>query len=361
MEVEDYFPESATHLLSVSGKELVKKLGISALESVVSDVLLGVNIRNATESLTKRRVSLLNGALLEMYSSFHESGIDPLEIPDLVRERLLNVKDKDTQRVLQWIVGMTQKQVQNVLRSDESEWPSYISSLQEGISGTAQEAEQMYGEMPLQVKQSQPSWAWALSLLMAAGSQTLAIRGSEKSLYGKFFEKIVLTAVLSILGFSYTELGGVREGSFWLSEREDKRESDATAIWELGQGVRFDIGFIGTGNSEITLDKVSRFERTVEMSGVSHYMRTFIIVDRIGRGSRVPDLAAEIDGTIIQMSANDWALTLGNELESSLDGYSSPLSGMSHTEYEAAVRAGVRNAPLAQVLGYSISKSTGVI
>ena len=247
---------------------------------------------------------------------------------------------------------MTQKQVQNVLRSDESEWPSYISSLQDGISDTADEAEQMYGEMPLQVLHSQPSWEWALSMMMAAGSQTLAVRGSEKSLYGKFFEKMVLTAVLSILGFSYTEPGRIRQRSFWLSERDDKRESDATAIWGLGQGVRFDIGFIGTGNSEITLDKVSRFERTVEMSGVSHYMRTFIIVDRVGKGSRVPDLAEEIDGTIIQMSANDWALTLGDELEWSLDGYSSPLSGMSHAQYEAAVRAGVRNAPLVDVLGH---------
>ncbi len=350
MEVEDHFPESAKHLLSVNGKALTRKLGISAIENVVSDVLLGVNIRNATESLTKRRVGLLNGALLEMYVSLHKSGIDPLEIPDLVRDRLLSVQDQDTRRVLQWIVGMTQKQFQNVLRSDELEWPSYISSLQDNIADTATEAEQMYGQMPLQVNCGQPSWKWALSMMMAAGSQTLAVRGSEKSLYGKLFEKMVLTAVLSILGFSHTERGDIRESSFWLADREEKRESDATAIWKLGQGVRFDIGFIGTGNSEITLDKVSRFERTMEMSGVSHYLRTFIIVDRIGKGSRVPDLAAGIDGTIIQMSANDWALTLGNELESSLDGYLSPLRGMSHAEYEDAVRAGVRKAPLEKVL-----------
>ncbi|MCQ3814307.1 MAG: CfrBI family restriction endonuclease [Acidimicrobiia bacterium] len=354
MEIEDHFPESAKHLLSVSGRELLRQLGIAALESVVCDVLMGVNIRKATESLTKRRVGLLNGALVKMYASLYESGIEPLEIPDLVRGRLLEVKDKDTQRILQWMVGMTQKQVQNVLRSDESEWPSYISSLQDGISDTAEEAEDMYGTMPLQVLHNQPSWEWALSLMMAAGSQTLAVRGSEKSLYGKFFEKMVLAAVLSTLGFSYTKPGHIGQRSFWLSERHDKRESDATAIWRLGQGVRFDIGFIGTGNSEITLDKVSRFERTVEMSGVSHYMRTFIIVDRVGTGSRVPALAEEIDGTIIQMSANDWALTLGDELEGSLDGYLSPLSGMSHKHYEAAVQIGVRNAPLVEVLGHHV-------
>ena len=52
------------------------------------------------------------------------------------------------------------------------------------------------------------------------------------------------------------------------------------------------------------------------------------------------------------MSANDWAITLGNELESSMDGYTSPLSGMTHDQYEAAVRAGVRDAPLVEVMGH---------
>ncbi len=226
-----------------------------------------------------------------------------------------------------------------------------LRSLQSGLSDTATEAERMYGDMPLQVLHGQPSWEWALSLMMAAGSQALAIRGSEKSLYGKFFEKPVLTAALSILGFSYVEPGDSHPRSFWLSEQGERRESDATAIWKLGQGIRFDLGFIGTGNPEITLDKVSRFERVVEMSGTKYYMRTFIIVDRVGLGSRIPTLAQEIGGRIIQMSANDWALTLGDELEASLDGYKSPLSGMSHDEYAAAVRAGVRNAPLTQVMG----------
>lgn len=352
MAVEDHFPVSARDLLSVSGKDLAQNLGLTALERVVGDVLMGVNIRNATENLTKRRMGLLSGALLKMYVGLYESGVEPLEIPNLVRERLMSVKDKDTRRVLHWMVGMTEKQVQNILRSDESEWPSYMNMLKEGLVEASEEAEQMYGEMPLRVADSQPSWEWVLSLMMAASSQALAVRGSEKSLYGKFFEKPVLTAVLSILGFSHVATGRVRERSFWLSQQGERRESDAMAIWTLGQGVRFDIGFIGTGNPEITLDKVSRFERIVEMSGVRHYMRTFIIVDRVGKGSRIPQLAAEIDGSIIQMSANDWALTLGDELESSLDGYLSPLRGMSHSEYEAAVRAGVRNAPLFEVVGH---------
>ena len=45
MDVEKHFPDGAKHLLTVSGKDLAQKLGITMLESVVCDVLNGVNIR----------------------------------------------------------------------------------------------------------------------------------------------------------------------------------------------------------------------------------------------------------------------------------------------------------------------------
>ena len=35
----------------------------------------------------------------------------------------------------------------------------------------------------------------------------------------------------------------------------------ASALIKAGHGVRFDIGFIGRRNPEISLDEVSRFER----------------------------------------------------------------------------------------------------
>ena len=88
-----------------------------------------------------------------------------------------------------------------------------------------------------------------------------------------------------------------------------------------GQGVRFDIGFIGPGNPEITLDKVSRFEKVAEISGRPFELKTIIVVDRIGEGSRIVDLAELIDGQIVQMSSSLWAKDLDKILSETFGGY----------------------------------------
>ncbi len=193
-------------------------------------------------------------------------------------------------------------------------------------------------------------WPLALYFLTAIGSQVLGVRGSEKSLYGKFFEKLVLAGVLHALGFDLVEEGNVQPRSYWLSSRGNKRESDATLIYELGQGVRFDIGFIGPGNTEISLDKVSRFEREAEVGGLNFYIRTIILVDRIGRRSRITELAAAIDGVILQMSMAYWPQALGNELEQVFPDYVSPFRDLDGAILERAIRERVSTAPFDRAL-----------
>jgi len=73
-------------------------------------------------------------------------------------------------------------------------------------------------------------------LLNTVGSQTLTIRGSDKSTNGKLFEKLVLGSLLSILGFTYETTQKIGERVFWLSSQSEKRESDATLIYKIGQG-----------------------------------------------------------------------------------------------------------------------------
>ena len=157
-------------------------------------------------------------------------------------------------------------------------------------------------------------------LLNTIGAQTLAIRGSEKSAYGKLFEKLVLGALLCLLGFKYvTPPPEEFKGVFWLSSREQKRESDATLLYDKGKGVRFDIGFIGRGNPEISLDKVTRFEREISFGRSSHfYMATIILVDRIGKNSRIEQLAQVIGGNIVQMSASYWPQQVARVLHEAL-------------------------------------------
>jgi hypothetical protein len=130
---------------------------------------------------------------------------------------------------------------------------------------------------------------------------------------------------------------------FWLSSQGEKRESDATVLIEAGKGVRFDIGFIGRGNPEISLDKVSRFEREVEFGRSRWYMSTIIIVDRIGANSRITDLARAIGGTIIQMSMAYWPQLVAQQLQKDV--------GFSHE---------LAYVPLAQVGEYLKSKMQDV-
>src|SRR5690606_14779641 len=102
------------------------------------------------------------------------------------------------------------------------------------------------------------NWLFMIYLLNTIGSQTLTIRGSDKSTYGKLFEKLVLGSLLHVMGFDFQKSGELENPNrvFWLSSNDDDRESDATLLYEAGKGVRFDIGFIGRGNTEISLDKV---------------------------------------------------------------------------------------------------------
>jgi hypothetical protein len=258
--------------------------------------------------------------------------------------------------VLRWMLGLTQKQVQNVLRSDEDAWKQYVQSLKVNLDDSAKSAANFYGDFPLRGSAKNVTaldWGWGLSFLMAVGSQTLATRGSEKSLYGKFFEKMIMGSVLSVLGFELAGRDSMKAKSFMLSSTS-KRESDATAIWKIGQGVRFDIGFIGRGNPEITLDKVTRFEREEEIAGKSTHLKTFIIVDVVGPKSSIVEQARRVDGVIIQMSSSNWVKTLGSELERVLDGFHSPLNNFSSADYSKFIQSKVESAPIEKIFQLSI-------
>jgi hypothetical protein len=355
----DLFPAEAEELLQVRGLDLLETLGLEAIREVVKGVLGGVNVRSATEALTRRRLALLNAGLITAYLRGQRDS--PNFVEGLAQRAHREHKDAPSEHekvVLRWMLGLTKKQVQNVLRSEDRAWDLYVSTFAETIAEAAARASDSYGpladELQLVGRPSAVDWQWALYLTTAIGAQTLGVRGSEKSLYGKFFEKLVLGGVLHVLGFSLVPEGEVRPNAFWLSSRGAKRECDATAIVGDDALVRFDIGFIGPGNSEISLDKVSRFERTLEIRGKVYYSRTMIIVDRIGKRSRVVEQAAEIDGTIIQMSGSFWPQTLGDELSSDSERYVSPLTELTEPELTAEISTRIDSAPFEEILEIAV-------
>jgi hypothetical protein len=102
---------------------------------------------------------------------------------------------------------------------------------------------------------------------------------------------------------------------FWLSDSESEdRECDATAIITPGKVIRFDIGFIGKGNPEITKDKISRFSRSIEIDGKRTRSRTIIIVDRLPKKGSTERSAQGIGTDIVQMSHKYWPRELAFKL-----------------------------------------------
>jgi len=320
-------PEIGRNLTKFSGKELIDRVGNEVINEVVTSILCGGNVRALTEGLTQRRILIANASLFltylkgsKLFANF-EANFTSIIFKELIENRL-KVEDKV---FLQWFIGLTGKSIQNVLRSNPAEVERHLQEYDERLKDSAKEITKELGNITTTINIDKTNyllkWPALLQIFYAIGTQTLAIRGSEKSMYGKLFEKLILGSLLTILGFKHIDPKESDQSKmvFWLSQRENKRESDATILVKPGIGARFDLGFIGPGNSEISLDKVSRFEREMNHGRQLHYMSTIILVDRIGYGSRIVEMAKEINGNIIQMSMTYWVKEVAEVLLEKLD------------------------------------------
>lgn len=343
-----YIPDLGLNLVKYSGTEVIERLGEDAIRTAVTATLCGGNLRSLTEGLTQRRIFLSNAALLIAYLRASKEMADfPEQFTHMVNDELKKSKLKPDQRVfLKWMIGLTGKSVQNVLRGDSSKIGAYIEELEKAINNSVSQSKAEFGEVKGTVivggDAYDLTWKSLLQIFSGVGTQVLAIRGGEKSMYGKLFEKLILGSVLSILGFELIDPDhSVKsQNVFWLSQIDDKdkRESDATLLYKPGVGVRFDIGFIGPGNPEISLDKVSRFEREMEFGQKKHFMSTIIIVDRIGGKSGIAELAKNIDGNIVQMSMSYWVKEVAEILQARI-GFKQEILKMTNEESLDYIRA----------------------
>jgi len=360
-EKEDIYrllPSSTRYLLSSSGTDLVEKIGIDVVREVVYNVLCGKNLRDSTEMITRRRIGMLNAATFMM---FLKGGMRDKEfakkLPNLAVAGLKEGGKKEKRWVYEWLLGLTDKAFQNVLRDKTEEIQKYaekyVMEVEEIVASCKNDYGNIKGIVELKTGEKvEIDWSFIIQLLGTIGAQTLAIRGSEKSTYGKLFERLILGSVLTILDFKLVSKEKISDFDkvFWLSERGEKRESDATALMKAGQGVRFDIGFIGRGNPEISLDKVSRFEREIELGKQKWYMATFILIDRVGERSRIVELAKKVDATVIQMSMSYWAKLLALEMKNRLD-YDCELVHVPDTQVGDYIRKRLASIDLVKFVG----------
>lgn len=184
-------------LLSASGSQLVQQIGLDVVRGVVLDILTGKNLRDSTEALTRRRIATLNLATFELFlkgSALSKDFVN--QLPYIATDILAKGNLSKAERwIAQWILGLTDKAFQNVLRDNPEAIAEYrdryIEVCNEVIAARNAEEGGLKGEISIHGNVNvgaKINWLWITYLLNTIGAQTLAIRGSEKSAYGKLFE-----------------------------------------------------------------------------------------------------------------------------------------------------------------------------
>lgn len=372
MIIEELFPEKGKLVLTATGKEFIEKLGVETARQVILAVMLGENIRTQTEPLTRRRVAIATGAMIYLFAKGWASHDDFTEkLPALALQQMDGVSqsNKAVFWPAQWLIGLTGKSIQNVLRSHSDSRKGYIRDFEKAVNEASIICQEDFGDISLSMgcfidgesKKNIRNLSWKDLTYMstAVGAATLTIRGSEKSTYGKLFERLIMGSVLTILGFEHVENSQSHKAEkvFWLSDSSDVRECDATIRLRPGKLARFDIGFIGKGNSEITKDKLSRFASEIEQSGKSNYSHSFIIIDKLSQTSKTIEAAGKSGAVIIQMSMQYWALELATRLQERL-GYSAEILSLSEDQISSYLEKKLHEVPILNFLNSGTRKET---
>lgn len=364
MIIDEFFPEKGKLVLTANGKEFIERLGVETARQVILAVLRGENIRTQTEPLTRRRVAIATGAMIYLFAKgWAEIDGFTEKLSALALEQMVNTPQskKDTFWPAQWLIGLTGKSIQNVLRSNPELRQSYILDFEKTVIEAAQRCKEDFGDISMNLgyvsegelrRSMKPlNWKDLTRLSISIGATASTIRGSEKSLYGKLFEKLIMGSVLTILGFDHVDNAQdpKLEKVFWLSDSSDVRECDATIRLRPGKLARFDIGFIGRGNPEIMKDKLTRYASEIEQNGKANFSQTFIIVDKMPDTTKTVEAAKKSGTEIVQMSMQFWALELAKRLKARL-GYSAEILSIPEDQLSDYIEQKLHPVPILNFL-----------
>lgn len=313
--------------ITTSRSKLTDIIGEDGVKDIVTNVLLGGNVREKTEFIVQRRLLVSYASMLELFIK-HLSNLSSMkEYSDTVTNELKSQSNKPSRTFYLWLLGLTGKGLDNIVRGDENiddYNESFTFSMEESIDFFNEQFGELSGKIKIDGQDLELNWEILSLLLLTIGSQTLTIRGSAKSTNGKMFEKLVLGSLLYALGFTYysepptPQEINTNQAGFYLSHMaEHERETDATVFFNE-KAISIDIGFIGKGNPEISLDKVTRFGSYKNIGGINHDMSTIVIVDTVAENSDIFQKARDVRAFIIQMKDKNWTQQFSSLLESTL-------------------------------------------
>jgi len=256
------------------------------VRKIVLTILLGKNYRALTESATSLEISCyMNWILSVCHKAKIAYGKKWLE--KLQELCSATKRSQETKWLRVWLMGLALKTTSNlgIKKGDHTDYLKRVKRASDMLIKKQADATsiQLYtnGLTPTLLSTSDSVW-----LLQIAGAAVLTIRGSKKSAVGKLLEKAIAKACLTALGLKETT-------DFKLNlaaDNEVEREIDAEIATRRGK-VRVDVALIGTGNQEVSEDKLGRVGR----NGI-------VLVDKLGSKSKVPGNAARhgVHITIIQ-------------------------------------------------------------
>jgi len=256
----------------------------SEVRKIVLTILVGQNYRTSIETATSLEISCFMSWVLSVcHRARLEFGDDWL--PKLQAVCAANARvGADWLGV--WLMGLTLKTQQNL--GVKARCADYLRQVKvandELIRQYANPTSiELYTSGLTPVKLSTGDSIW---LLQIAGAAVLTVRGSKKSAVGKLMEKAIARACLTALGLIEGEDFSINLAA----DKEVERETDAEIKTRRGT-VRVDVALIGTGNQEVSEDKLSRVGR----NGI-------VLVDKLGARSKVPRNAekAGVHLTVIQ-------------------------------------------------------------
>lgn len=327
--------------IKATSSDFTNMVGEEGVRDVVKKVFLGGNVRDITEFITQRRLINSYSAMIDLYLKEIGSKAEKTEDYASYVANDLTESKGDAKILDLWLLGLTKKGLDNIVRTQENIVDyqySFTESMDDAIESLENEYGPLKGTIEINGRKMDLNWSVISFMLMTMGAQTLSIRGSAKSMNGKMFEKLILGSLLSVMGFTFLPKPPSKidkfKKSFWLSNMdENEREIDATVAYN-GIAVSIDIGFIGKGNPEITLDKVTRFNAYKQIGGISHDMSTIIIVDTVGENSDLFNKADRVNGHVLQMKNRDWTIEFSRTLCKIMD-ISHELSAMKLSDLDS--------------------------
>ena len=350
----EYYNRFGKENIKATSSDFTETVGDDGVKDIIRKVLVGGNVRDTTEFITQRRLLNSYFSMLDLYlNHLSDYSADPEKFSQYVINDLKEAKN-DAKVLDLWLLGLTQKGFDNIVRGAEN-LEEYQYSFTKSMSDTVEDLENTYGKISgtieINKKRIDVNWNTLALLFMALGGQTLSIRGSAKSMNGKMFEKLVLGSLLTINGFMYLKEPpkeiDIKKKYFWLSHMdENDRETDATIIYN-GKAISVDIGFIGRGNPEITLDKVTRFGAYKRIGDIAHDMATIIIVDTVGDNSDLFNKAKKVNGYVFQMRHEDWTIEVAKTI-CEIMGISNSLSTKKQWELDEYFKKELKNVDISR-------------